>query len=219
MKKVKVKKLPNEKWKRVYIKGERTNYKISTYGRAMNAKRKKLLKPWKDTNGYPQITVRLNGKSIPVSIHRLIALHFIDNPHDKPQVNHINGRKDFNYLWNLEWCTEQENTIHAIKTGLLVITPEKRITQNKINEKEATKVCKLLEKHYTVKQVYEKMFYTSISIGIIECIKNRVTWRHISKDYNWDWYFNDKKFIKYSKSKYAKQMKWKEYKKKHLLAK
>jgi NUMOD4 motif/HNH endonuclease len=52
-------------------------------------------------------------------VHRLIAIVFIPNPNNLPFVNHIDGVKTNNTVFNLEWCTGRHNTSHAIKLGLL----------------------------------------------------------------------------------------------------
>lgn len=51
-------------------------------------------------------------------IHRLVALHFLDNPDNKPEVNHIDGNTLNNDVSNLEWCTRAENVSHASKMGV-----------------------------------------------------------------------------------------------------
>ncbi len=79
----------------------------------------RILNPDIAPNGYYRITLSVNRKRKQVYLHRLLAEYFIENPNNYPQVNHIDGNKLNNRLENLEWCTVQENTIHAYKHGLI----------------------------------------------------------------------------------------------------
>jgi len=53
-------------------------------------------------------------------VHRIVAIVFIENPHSKKCVNHIDGNPHNNHISNLEWCTHAENIQHAYDTGLAV---------------------------------------------------------------------------------------------------
>ena len=65
---------------------------------------------------YIQFSVK--NRATHFAIHRLVAITFIDNPDNKPMVNHIDGNKLNNNACNLEWVTCSENHKHAYKTGL-----------------------------------------------------------------------------------------------------
>lgn len=54
-----------------------------------------------------------------VSVHRLVADHFIPNPKNLPYINHIDGDKKNNDVSNLEWCNAKYNATHAAGLGLL----------------------------------------------------------------------------------------------------
>lgn len=75
----------------------------------------------KNQKGYLRTMLKNNtGKRKHVSIHRLVAIAFIPNPENKPQVNHIDGNKLNNRVENLEWVTNTENNHHAWDNGLKV---------------------------------------------------------------------------------------------------
>jgi len=76
-----------------------------------------ILKQIACKNGYLEVKLCKNGVSKRLSIHRLVAMHFIENVDNKPAVNHIDGDKHNNISSNLEWCTYKENTQHAISLG------------------------------------------------------------------------------------------------------
>ena len=88
-----------------YVLGYNGKYSVSTFGNVRNNNTGKILKPCKDCKGY--LSVKLyddNTKPKIHKIHRLVAITFIPNPSNLPQVNHKDEVKINNYVDNLEWC-------------------------------------------------------------------------------------------------------------------
>lgn len=91
------------------IKGYQ-DYQISTKGRIWNAKKQRFVATFRNNNGYVQVPMYANnGKRKKELVHRLVAIAFIDNLENKPEVNHINHIRDDNNVENLEWVTKSEN--------------------------------------------------------------------------------------------------------------
>ena len=90
-------------------------YYINNKGDIYSTKYKRLMRNTLLSIGYYVININKNN----LYIHRLVAETFLPNPENKPQVNHINGIKHDNRVENIEWCTDSENKIHAVKIGLM----------------------------------------------------------------------------------------------------
>jgi hypothetical protein len=103
-----------EVWKD--IKKFEGHYQVSNLGRIKSIKSDIIMKQNFKKNGYLNIKLCKNNKEYYLSVHRIVAENFIDNPDNKPQVNHINKVKSDNRLENLEYVTLSENMIHSSLT-------------------------------------------------------------------------------------------------------
>ena len=105
----------DELWKD--IEGYEGLYQISSHGRVKSFPRKAtrggIVKPSISTSGYVCTHLSKGGKVRTFQVHRLVAQHFIENPGNLPEVNHIDEDKRNNHVSNLEWCTRLQNVRHG----------------------------------------------------------------------------------------------------------
>lgn len=111
----------------VDIKGYEGIYKINKkgevlsverhvfYGRTGNPIRKqRILKPGYDKDGYKRVVLQKNKQRKYCRVCRLVATTFIQNPENKPCVDHINGNRVDDTVENLRWCTNFENSLFEL---------------------------------------------------------------------------------------------------------
>lgn len=116
------------------------DYQIGEFGTIKSFKHglEKVLRPILGTNGYLQLKLYTVGSMKRVMLHRLVALHFIPNPENKPTVNHLDGDKLNCKKSNLEWSTQLENNQHAIENGLNKVNgannPNAKLTPEQVQE-------------------------------------------------------------------------------------
>lgn len=168
------------------VKGSGGWYEVSTHGRVRSMPRtvvrsdgttqyfkSRILKPGRNRNGYLHVTI---GKV--KNIHRLVAKTFIPNPHNLPQVNHKDGNKENNCVWNLEWVNHQANMQHASKNGLASggsmpgeSNPNATLTREIILKIRSSKEpLSVQAKRYNVSKT------------LISLIKRRKAWKHIPEE-------------------------------------
>lgn len=105
-----------KEWKEVYQSG---NYKVSSEGEIKSFARYsdgRLLKPSKDKDGYLRVVLYVDGVKLYKRVNVLVAEAFIPNPNRLPMVNHIDNVVTHNWYKNLEWCDNQSNQLHSIRT-------------------------------------------------------------------------------------------------------
>ena len=86
------------------------DYLIYDDGRVYSKKRNRFLKQQNIGIGYKQIGLCSNGIRKLYYIHRLIALHYIPNPENKKEVDHLDRDPSNNHISNLRWTTPLENS-------------------------------------------------------------------------------------------------------------
>jgi hypothetical protein len=92
-------------------------YLVSNFGMVKNAKTGRILRGCPDEKGYLMAGLRDADGKHTVKIHRLVALAFLDNVHDKRCVDHINGNRADNHASNLRWATSLENSFNRASSA------------------------------------------------------------------------------------------------------
>ena len=127
---------------------------------------------------YPYVCLRKNGLNIPKSVHRLVALAFIPNPENKPEVNHKDGNKHNCCINNLEWNTQSENAKHSRENGLQITIKGDDCTYSKLTNSKVLAIKRL----YRINPKFHRSNLAKkldVNVNtIVSIIKNR-NWNHL----------------------------------------
>ena len=147
------------------------DYEITRDGRVISHKKitPKELKYYIDRDGYKRVTLRINGKAKHYSVHRLVAMVYLNNPNNLPEVNHINGDKLDNSLENLEWVTRSENTKKAYENKQIIALGKPKLTLELVKEIRENK------DNLNREQLAKKY---NVSCSCIQHIRKGRTWKN-----------------------------------------
>lgn len=142
-------------------------------------KRGKEMTSWDNGRGYQILGIMVDGKRKMIAVHRLVALGFVPNPEDLPEVNHKDGDKTNNHFSNLEWCSRGANIQHAFENDLRSATGTSN-ARCKTDEETVRDICRLLVAGRTAAEIRDKGF----DYNLVRAVKSRKNWGHISKEYS-----------------------------------
>ena len=185
-----------EIWKDVV--GYEGYYKVSNLGRVKGVERQftqfnsltknyntktlpeKIMKPHEDKDGYLKLQLTRDGEHNKFFVHRLVALAFIPNTENKPQVNHKQGNKKDNRVDMLEWNTVSENQQHAHDNKLYECQRGETNGHAKLTEAQVRKIHELYSGGNITQQYLADMF--GVAGNAISRIVNGLRWNHIYKE-------------------------------------
>ena len=146
------------------------DYEISRDGKVFCKKTNRFVKPQLNGTGYYRVGI--GGKLF--FVHRLVAMKYIPNPDNLPQVNHKDGNKLNNCVDNLEWCTNRENSLHALHNGMMWI--EERHPMSKLKREDVV----FIKSHPEMsRNELAEMF--NVKPHTITDIRNGRTWKTVEK--------------------------------------
>ena len=152
------------------IKGYENLYEVSNTGKVKSLKYRKKYEQKEIAinlrkDGYLQVQLNKQGHQKIYLVHRLVAQAFLDNPDNKPYINHLDCDPSNNNVNNLEWCTQSENMQYASKLGRIksssIIATNLKTGEEKfyINACEAEKDLKITRQaiYSVLKNQYKQM--------------------------------------------------------------
>lgn len=156
------------------------DYYITKSGKIYSTFLKRELKYDKSSKGYCRVKLmdRRLGKFVGLFVHRLVALQFLKNPRNLPEVNHKDGNHSNNNVNNLEWCTAEYNRRHALENGL--VPRGEKNPRAKLTEEQVIQIYKEWESCKNKCTIAKKF---NVSDALIGEIVRGIRWSKVYERY------------------------------------
>lgn len=164
-------------------------YEISSLGDIKSLKRycksktgfrvvpEKILKPKIDKYGYLVLHISKNNVRWNITIHRLVAIAFLPNINNYPQINHKDGNKLNNVVENLEWCSASYNVQHSFDNKLNIPIKGSKRAFSKMTEEKVIEVRYRYKNEDISLKNLSKSY--NISTQTLHSIITKKTWKHV----------------------------------------
>lgn len=158
-------------------------YEVSNHGRVRRVKPWRgtrlyqPLKLWRDSTGYHRAILWVRGKEYRRRVHQLVAGAFIGPCPAGHVINHIDGCRTNNRIWNLEYVTPARNAKHAFETGLYQSLKGSRNGASKLTETKVLQIKRLLAKGQSAASIGRKYGVSDVTVCWIRSGK---LWRHVN---------------------------------------
>lgn len=133
-----------------------------------------------DKDGYIKVKLNKAGVKNNHMVHRLVAIAFIPNPENKPEVNHKFGIKSDNRVSQLEWMTTSENQQHAHDNKLYECQKGETNGMSKLSEEQVREIHKLYSVGEVTQESLSKLY--NVAGSAISRILTGVRWKHVYKE-------------------------------------
>lgn len=104
-------------------------YEVSNMGRVRRTSPQRIIAQKKQGNGYMSVHLSIHGKTFFRLVHRLVALAFVENRNNHPQINHINEDKTDNRAENIEWCSGSYNCKYGHRNDAMIESRRRPVVQ------------------------------------------------------------------------------------------
>lgn len=162
------------------------DYYVSNYGKVYSLKTGTLkeIAQWFDgKKNYKMVALTRNDRvRCKLLVHRLVAITFIDNPNNLPEVDHLDKNKTNNFVTNLCWCTRKDNLNHSYSTK----SPSRNTNLCELyfddvllgKFESISKACRYAKKHYNASETSLSKYLSWGNLTIKSQTHKRIIKRH-----------------------------------------